>query len=87
MHRTPQNSTDQEMVEDPDSWPVWPYLPMKRRSPETGQLEHGYFFNSSTTNNKALVFYTGGLYDPTPGAKKPTGLAVEQVLAAGWRVD
>jgi hypothetical protein len=78
---TPHDLTDKEFIESPDLWPMWPYLPMKNGD------RAGYFFNSSFEDAAALQFWTGNVYDRQSTSKQPTELTVEQVLAAGWRVD
>lgn len=69
---------DRAMIENPDDWPVWPYLPMKAPG-----WKVGFFFCPSFTNNK-VVFYEGNML--AKDATK-TALTVDEVLAAGWRVD
>lgn len=67
------------MVRDPDKWPLWPTLPMKRHG------ETGFFVNTSVSYN-TVKFYIGNMYD-RKNAVEQNITDVEAVLDAGWRVD
>lgn len=67
-----------EFIRDPDKWPTWPILPMKRR------YELGFFFNDMLTNNH-VVFYVGNIYERDKAIQQD--VSPEQLLAEGWKVD
>lgn len=74
---------DLEMITNPDLWPMWPYLPMKRRV-DSSIPESGFFYSTSLRGN-TVVFYEGNMI--TAKSANKTDLTPEQVLAAGWIVD
>lgn len=78
-----------EFMRDPDKWPLWPILPLKRRSniagipPETGFMAGGW----------PGIVYRGNLHEVKTGMNlndhfsRSEFLSLEAVVAAGWRVD
>lgn len=71
-----------DMVQNPDRWPIWPILPMKKVT--DGQLEAGFFYNAHLNDN-TVQFYVGNIHElPRAGL---TNLTPEQVIDLGWRVD
>lgn len=71
-------TTDLEIIKDPDSWPIWPVLPMKRH----GVL--GYFYNTSASYS-TVQFFLGNIYEQDKAIELLT--TPEAVLSAGWRID
>lgn len=69
---------DLAMLKNPDAWPRWPVLPLKR--PDSYALA---FVTESSAGK--LKLYEGNIWS------KPKGdgveLAPEDVIAAGWLVD
>lgn len=74
---------DKAMIQDPDRWPAWPFLPMKQRNMNDSPMA-GFFHNDSLVDD-TVIFYLGNMWGPSDAVK--TDLTVEQVLADGWVVD
>lgn len=70
---------DLEMINTPEQWPAWPYLPMKYI--EQGYPQAGFFFAMKA----GPVFYLGNIYTPLDATK--TEFTPEEVIAKGWIVD
>ena len=75
---------DLNMIQNPDNWPAWPFLPMKRKT--GGQLEMAFFWNGSISDDTVL-FFLGYIYEMKPRKSAALKVTPEQVLALGWRVD
>ena len=72
-----------QMILDPDQWPCWPRLPMKRIIKAGDWPELG-FINASEYS----VIYQTLLYaEITPTTKKITYKNIDAMLADGWIVD
>ena len=87
-----QPATDLEMMKQPDYWPRWPLLPVKRRvkhsSPDTGLL----FANGKPIIYTVNMFQLDDLPGKTWGEKLANGEKIEftsfeEMVAAGWEVD
>jgi hypothetical protein len=73
---------DLQMIKHPKRWPVYPFLPLKRRVPnsfpECGYLCDGFKF----------MVFKASMFDPvterTPTTKYNTA---EEVIRDGWEVD
>lgn len=92
---TPERrSKELAMMQDPDRWPKWPHLPMKKYSTTPGAFpeKFGYLIDVDTDASTA-----GGSVKPIlytyPGEPVPVGTVIEQfktfeeLLDAGWVVD
>lgn len=73
---------DLGMIQNPDNWPIWPLLPMKRKV--DGQLEMGFFLSPSLYGN-TVAFYIGNIHDRQKALE--LDMSPEQVIQDGWRVD
>jgi hypothetical protein len=79
---------DLEMAKNPNRWPVWPQLPLKRirdGNLECGRLiERGGIF---TPPRIEPVVYFGTIFEPTKDAEKITYQDLSAIFDDGWRVD
>lgn len=85
-----EKRNDQAMMEHPDQWPCWPWLPIKRRKPH-GPPDCAVLYAGSSDPEK-VVFAQVGMYNMPEG--KPItewpGFRVvtpADLLAEGWVVD
>lgn len=83
---------DLAMVQDPNSWPRWPILPVKR--PVKGSFpECGSLFADGKPAIYRIGLYQLGDKPGTTYAEKFAGVerlefpSFEAMLAAGWEVD
>jgi hypothetical protein len=92
-HHTPAD--DVAMIGDPDEWPLWPYLPVKRYREGRG-LEHGTIVDPDVDHDGPLAAPTLRVtHAMLPDMPKTVGRAMpsvlyanpEAVVADGWRVD
>lgn len=81
-----------EMKYSPN-WPMWPYLPVKRRNPGGGNTEVGYLVDRSPLGNDAPpvvepTVYLRNIWDDTPGEPVKLPYAnFEALIDDGWVVD
>jgi hypothetical protein len=83
---------DADMMRDPDQWPRWPVLPLKKPSPRSFP-EFGFLYSRSAKGNlpEPVTLYKGAILDV---AKKPLNEipqeqfeTIEKLREAGWVVD
>ncbi|HEY1187918.1 MAG TPA: hypothetical protein VGE74_09685 [Gemmata sp.] len=89
---TPPGET-QRLLNRPDLWNLWPFLPLVRRT--GAELELGFVIDTrslgitgfSSTVFKANVFELP--LDPNALARLPREVfdSMDELIAAGWRVD
>ena len=77
--------TDRAMIQNPDDWPRWPILPMKRR--RHGGSEMGIILAGHST-----MIYHCNMFDPRlktdhASIKKTNYATVTDLLADGWMID
>lgn len=84
------NLDNAKMIKDQDSWPQWPFLPVKRRAVGGGFPETGLIAADPDYRKGIINVYKANLFnlpqDPT-GVEKITYQTVDAVLADGWVVD
>ena len=85
-----QEETDRALkfVGDPDNWPMWPFLPLKRI--RKGILQAGFLFNGSLDDNTvAPEVYIGTIYDKDmgPESRRYVYDSIEAVFEKGWKID
>ncbi|RPJ04008.1 MAG: hypothetical protein EHM36_11420 [Deltaproteobacteria bacterium] len=71
-----------DLMIDPDKWPMWPFLPLKRRQDN----ETGFLYSSGDT----FTVYHGNVFNPPKNldlATKDVYGSFKEILAAGWEVD
>lgn len=80
---------DLAMMKDPALWPVYPYLPVKKPSPDGGWPTLGVLIEDAT---EATVFFTNMFELPLTEAQlikvpKKEYASFEDMVADGWIVD
>lgn len=79
---------DKAMILAPDEWPMYPFLPLKRR--EDGQnVEWGYLVDQGYedgVDGPREVMVRGAKIDD-PIKRRDYFTTVDELLAAGWIVD
>lgn len=74
--------TDAEFIRDPEQWPLWPVLPMKRNSNTLAYLL------GDPPETGPITLWLGNFRGPAAhGEHSMEYSSVEAMLAAGWRVD
>ncbi len=73
-----QTMTDITMMEDSDSWPLWPYLPLISKSEER---KCGFLFAGQGSK-----VFLGNVYDDRPKLPR-TKYSSFEVVAEYWRID
>ena len=82
---------DSEMIRNPDLWPFWPRLPVKR--PRLGQLVNECAVILDNTDDFGLLkepvrLYHGNLFDENLYRQRYTDFeTIDALLADGWIVD
>jgi hypothetical protein len=78
---------DLAMMRDPDRWPVWPQLPIKRNK-DGAPLELGRLLNTSLKDDTvAPIVRLGTIFEPWSNAETIEYPDLEAVVADGWIVD
>jgi hypothetical protein len=72
------------MMQNPDRWPVWPYLPLKRY-PASGPMQTGYLVHA--TDARFTVFLGLIAFARPMDDARETFDSFEAIVAAGWEVD
>lgn len=75
---------DLEMMQDPDEWPLWPQLPLKRRGHHEDSRRTGFLVAIPELEPVVYLGIVG-----TVVLKRDTieYSSFEELLAAGWLVD
>lgn len=85
-HQETAEEATLRMVPNPNTWPNWPVLPLKKRMPDY-ELELGYIFEDG---GKTYKIYKGNVFAADPGKTDPIIAefnSVEDMVLAGWIVD
>lgn len=93
MTQETKNRDDRAFIEDPDNWPQWPLLPMKRID-SNQRLECAFI----VSGDSGVKLYRGNIFAiyERPGntlAEKLTDVpiykyeSVDALLADGWVID
>lgn len=76
------------MVVDPDTWPNWPVLPVKRRGRTFDEDGMGVLLDTVEDKGKIVVHHVNMfMLKMLPDAKTTVFADVEGFLDAGWVVD
>lgn len=79
---------DKAFMLDPDGWPNWPILPIKRMHDE--HLEIACLVESPTADGH-MFFVNSNMHDLEQDLKSrkvvPTLANIDQLVAEGWMVD
>ena len=78
-----------EMIETPDNWPQWPFLPIKKRDPKGGMSDCAILWDAQgyrTTIFKINMFDIHGK-DDLLNSEQVKYSSVDEILDAGWIVD
>jgi len=75
-------SKSKEMIENPDSWPLWPYLPLVNKKTKNV----GYLFDLQPC---CYDVYNGNIYAKNIGSDIPVQQysSFDEFYEAGWRID
>lgn len=76
--------TDKEIITDPDSWPCWPVLPLKRKNNSLEDKNLGILLAGKLTVYHVYMFDIPQDLSKEPKTKYNH---VDELLADGWRVD
>ena len=81
MKGTLQSKKDREFIANPNLWPVWPYLPLKKgpQNQFTAVLFDGGFGKYKIAEDANLY----KLYE----VKIWKDIVLDQIISSGWKVD
>ena len=71
---------DKAFILDQGQWPMWPILPMKNG------YDGGFLTRDSVKPGGRVALFAGNIFSSEPAAQLEFG-SIEDMLAAGWRVD
>lgn len=77
------------LILNPDEWPVWPFLPVKRKDSSLENKNLGFLVDEHKKDGK-LTVYHGMLFNTPMKLKelpKSTYDDVDALLADGWVID
>ena len=74
---------DLGMMSDPEKWPRWPYLPLKKR----GSLDLGVLCASRNPEGKMLFSPNANLYSDPKTWAESSWKTPEELVEEGWVVD
>lgn len=80
---------DRAMMRNPDNWPVWPYLPLKRGdySLENRNLGILWVGTNGLTVHFCYLFDLPKTAEEFKALPSQTYESVDEILADGWIVD
>jgi len=80
------SSEELEMMQGPDKWPQWPFLPLKRYI--GSGLETAFLFNEGLVGKtkEPVVLYIGNIFAPNEAVGKKFS-TLQDILDEGWVVD
>lgn len=82
---TPDREKELEMMQTPDNWPVWPYLPLKRRPIKTDE-DIGLLMERGPTIGVKPTVYLCNLFAPSL-EDFVEYKSFEELVDDGWVVD
>ena len=78
--------TDKEFIEDPNLWPYWPLLPMKRHNGVDFQC--GLVLqNRPTVVLLGVNIYASDRAELLERAPRQSYASIDDMLADGWQID
>jgi hypothetical protein len=87
MEEKLRKERDREMMQSPDEWPHWPYLPLKRGVLNVNR-EHGLLIDHASYRTSVFLI---GLFSvgkvPIGAVPRSIYESVEAIQRAGWRID
>jgi hypothetical protein len=82
---------DEKMMADPEQWPRWPCLPLKKLGPRGQMPEHGFLLAQEgmlTTVHIGSIFSVERVNEAARGVGKSIAYpSTGAIVAAGWLVD
>ena len=78
---------DKEFIDDPDRWPNWPMLPVKRRDNSLANKNLGLLIDQGKKTRTVFHVYMFDLPDSFEDAPKTEYANTDAMVADGWRVD
>ena len=82
-----QERDDLAMLNDQNSWPHWPFMPMKRRRAEGGFPEMGVLVATLPLSfYKDMNLFAANLAEVVTGSEGQE-VTITEILAEGWVVD
>jgi hypothetical protein len=76
-----------EMMSDPDKWPAWPFLPLKKPGQSAKTGEYAYLYNDDLNAYPKITCFKGLMYDHKPDNDRVEFASFTELLNQGWRVD
>jgi hypothetical protein len=77
---------DKDMILNPDNWPMWPRLPLKR-TPQGDRPNCGFVFNGSTHDDAVQPIVYLALIFSNVVDEKLVYQDIDALLDDGWTVD
>jgi len=93
MHQMSDPAVAQEvaLISNPDKWPLWPFLPMKRLGHVFSREGHGFLHNNRMRGpHTDATIYMGHLSDvdgPIKDRETKKYDSIEAMVRDGWVVD
>lgn len=84
---------DASMIDDPDQWPCWPFLPIKRKNNSLEDKNLGVLLATQEHADGKRIVYHGCLFGWPKTSEAVKALptteyeSTQQLLADGWIVD
>jgi hypothetical protein len=78
--------TDKAFILQPNNWPMWPFLTLKRYNAQN-ELQVGFLVDAASERNTVFLgnlFTTKG---QTDGLEKIRYICLDALLSDGWKVD
>lgn len=86
----PEREHDLRMMQDPDAWPRWPVLPLKRSTPDD-PLDCAFLMCRFVDSGPDPEVWLGTIYEASDlvgdESKHVVYESWDALLADGWRVD
>lgn len=79
------------MIVNPDQWPMWPRLPIKRLKTGGGinatKYEIAFVFAGPNEDGKWHIFFANAWGELPAGVREDLYDSAEAIVEDGWRVD